>query len=780
MNTYLQAGTALALLFAAAPVMAAEAPKAEAATAAAPAEEITEVIVYGQGQSRQLQTLKGSELSLEAAGTSPLKAIDKLPGVSFQSADAFGAYEWSTRITLRGFNQNQLGFTLDGVPLGDMSYGNHNGLHISRAIISEDVGRVDLMQGAGALSTASTSNLGGTLQFFSRNPAQDMGGELAGTIGSDSMHRLYGRFETGTLESLGGLRAFVSVADQKSDKWKGGGEQKQQQISAKAVLPLGEGELTGFINHSERREQDYQDMSFEMIGRLGRDWDNFQPNYAAAIGVATTLNNPALYVSGQLDPSSGYWTGKGVNPYAAYGVANPDDAYYYGAGVRDDDLMALSYETPINDMIKVSGTIYNHTNKGQGLWVTPYTVSPNFGTAGATTNNAPLSIRTTEYDIDRTGAFGEVNFDLGAHQVTAGLWVEDNDFNQARRFYGETLNAPSRDSLGFQSNPFKTSWEYKFNTKTTVGYVQDVWTLSERLKLNYGFKAMKVENSVSTVTGSALSGKIKSDDSFLPQAGIVFKALPEVELFGSYSENMAAYVSAATSGPFGSQSQTIVNYVSQNLKPESSKTFEGGLRLNLSNFRGVAAVYHVDFSDRLLAIQQGASILGNASVLSNVGSVKTNGVELGGTWRFTDSLRLSSSYSYNDSKYADNYTSNGVTYQTKDKSVVNTPKHMLSADLSYDNGTLFATAGAKYTGDRYYTYENIGGKVEGFTTVDATLGYRFPANIDVQLNVTNLTDENYISTVGSGGFVNRDTAGTTMTLLPGAPRQAFVTVRKRF
>ena len=75
-------------------------------------------------------------------GTSPLKAIENLPGVNFQSADPYGAYEWSTRIVVRGFNQNQLGFTLDGVPLGDMTYGNHNGLHVSRAIPSETVARV--------------------------------------------------------------------------------------------------------------------------------------------------------------------------------------------------------------------------------------------------------------------------------------------------------------------------------------------------------------------------------------------------------------------------------------------------------------------------------------------------------------------------------------------------------------------------------------------------------------------------------------------------------------
>ena len=44
------------------------------------------------------------------------------------------------RISIRGFNQNQLGFTLDGVPLGDMTYGNLNGLHVSRAVISENLG----------------------------------------------------------------------------------------------------------------------------------------------------------------------------------------------------------------------------------------------------------------------------------------------------------------------------------------------------------------------------------------------------------------------------------------------------------------------------------------------------------------------------------------------------------------------------------------------------------------------------------------------------------------
>jgi len=162
---------AIALVLATPTVMAAT----EADSSAASAKELDAVSVIGEGETRQVQTLQAIDLKRAVPGTSPLKVMDKLPGVNFTSSDPFGAYEWSTRITVRGFNQNQLGFTLDGIPLGDMSYGNHNGLHISRAAMAENIDYVELAQGAGAASTASTSNLGGTAQFFTRDPSMEYG-----------------------------------------------------------------------------------------------------------------------------------------------------------------------------------------------------------------------------------------------------------------------------------------------------------------------------------------------------------------------------------------------------------------------------------------------------------------------------------------------------------------------------------------------------------------------------------------------------------------------------
>ena len=163
------------------------------------------------------------------AGTSPLKAIEKMPGVNFQSADPYGAYEWSTRISIRGFNQNQLGFTLDGVPLGDMSYGNHNGLHISRAIPSELVGRVELSQGAGAIDIASTSNLGGAVEFFSADPGREFG-VRRGSRCSVPIRRAAPSPSSTAASSAAALAPISPSSTASTDKWKGGGDQETAHV----------------------------------------------------------------------------------------------------------------------------------------------------------------------------------------------------------------------------------------------------------------------------------------------------------------------------------------------------------------------------------------------------------------------------------------------------------------------------------------------------------------------------------------------------------------------
>lgn len=109
------------------------------ATVALSAQTLDTVSVIGQGETRQVQRIGTVDKQVLPPGTSGQKILDRLPGVSVQSNDAFGANEESQSITLRGFDKSRLGYTLDGIPLGDNSYGNYNGLSIARALIAENL-----------------------------------------------------------------------------------------------------------------------------------------------------------------------------------------------------------------------------------------------------------------------------------------------------------------------------------------------------------------------------------------------------------------------------------------------------------------------------------------------------------------------------------------------------------------------------------------------------------------------------------------------------------------
>ena len=740
-------------MFVAASVLSAASVAQQPAVApAADASQLEEVVIFARGVARQQQQVTAEQIDYLPAGTSPLKAIEKLPGVNFQSADPFGSYEWSTRIVVRGFNQNQLGFTLDGVPLGDMSYGNHNGLHISRAVPSEDVGRVSLSQGAGALSTASTSNLGGTLEFFTLEPAADFGGRVDLTGGSDSTRRIFGRFDTGALGG-NGPRISLSAVDGTTDKWKGSGEQQQRMYSLKAVQPIGDtGSVTAYYNYSDRAERDYQDLSFDIIRRRGEDWDNWAPDWSAAVAAAQAC--------------------------AASGFGNAvacDDAYWDAAGIREDSLAYLGLDLPSDDGLSFSARVYMHQNEGQGLWGTPYVPTP---------GGAPLSVRTTEYDIDRQGALATVGWTLGGHALEAGVWIENNDFNQARRFYSESsLAGPTQSFTSFRSDPLLTQWEYAFETKTMQYHLQDEFSIGETLKFVAGFKGMKVENSATTITGPNKSGTIEAQENFLPQLGFTWAPWEGGELFGLAARNARAFVSANTAGPFSTSAAGFVA-IRDVLKPETSDTMELGWRFRGDSLEGVLAAYRIKFKDRLLAIQQGPGIVGNPSVLANVGGVSTNGFEAAVNWRPMQHVAWFSSFAWNDSTFDQNYTTNGNVVLVGGKTVPDAPEMMLKTELTYDNGMFFARADANYTDGRYYTFLNQG-SVPSYTLFNASAGFRFAGlamfeELSVQAAVTNIADKFYISTVGSNGFVNADPNGTAQTLLRGAPRQVFVSVKAKF
>ena len=739
---------------------AADAP-APAAAAADQAKTLKAVSVIGQGETRQVQRITAADLKLLPPGTSALKVLQSKPGVHFESADPFGNYEWSTRISLRGFNQNRLGFTLDGIPLGDMSYGNSNGLHISRALIAENLGGAELAEGIGSLGTASTGDLGGTIQFYSSDPTPDYGITLEQGFGSDNARRTYARLDTGDHH---GFAMYLSGATSEVDKWKGAGAQKQTQFNGKAVYDFGDSQVGALLTTSSRDETDYQDLSLSLEKRLGWNWDNFAPDWNRAVAVANQYQTTGTVSNG--------------------GVTTVDDAYYDARGLRNDTVASVFGDFALSDDVHLKATTYYHNDRGQGHWWTPY--QPSYP---GTPQQTPISIRTTEYGIDRAGITASLSWTVGIHHLEGGFWYENSNHTVQRNYYFVT--GPISDTY-FLRDPNLRLFYQHYQTTTRQFYLQDSFKLlDDKLAIDVGFKSPDTRVTAAAVPGtltygtarSYANGTLVAKKAFLPQVGASYQLGGGNEVFGSYAQNIAAYQAGIT-GPLAT-TQAAFDLFGKQLKPEQSRTIEGGFRRTTENYQASLALYDVKFSNRLLVVSQCAGIVGCPSAYANVGSVSSRGAELALNVKLLPQLRWSNSLSYNRSRYDNNYLNGTTLVQTKGKTVVDSPAQLIFTELAWTPGAWDLRLSANYTSKRYYSYLNDA-SVPAFWLVNAEAAYDFGKlgsavqDLRLALNVTNLANKRYFATIGSNGFVTSDPGGNYQTLLAGAPRAAMLTATVQF
>ncbi|HEY0794374.1 MAG TPA: TonB-dependent receptor, partial [Acidisarcina sp.] len=638
-------------------------------------DKVTEtVIVTAPGEIRSEQSVDSTMMLESAAGTSPIKIISELPSVSVNTADPYGSYEWATRISVRGFNQNQLGFTLDDVPLGDMSYGNYNGLHISRAIMDENIGRIVLSQGTGALETASTSNLGGTVQFYSVDPSDTRGVSFAQSVGSFNAFRSVGRFDSGVIG--GHTKFYLAGVYQGTDKWRGAGDigQNYYQINGKAVHYFGStGVLTGFLNYSDRREVDYQDDNKVWVQKLGYSWDNFG-NWAQAVQAGFACNGVGSYPApvDQLNANE-----------------DPCDAGYYGgSGLRKDLIGGVTYRAVLSPQLTLKVTGYGHHDAGRGLWFNPYAPSP---------GGSPISLRTSEYGIGRGGFLASLAYETTRNKVEGGVWVERDNWDLARRFYATSIASPLHSLTDFPKNPFATQWAYNFGTTVYQIHLQDSYKVSNAVTVSAGFKTVE-SNTDGELTaafkasplyppGKYAQGSLESGKPFLPQFGASWKINPTSEMFGDVAYNVRSYVPGGYgfgNSPWGT-TQAGFDLLKTTLKPETAWSEEGGYRLNARRASLQASYFHVNYNDRLLAVARGTGIQGLASVLSNVGGVTTNGADVAVTFQLGNGVSLYNGGTLSRSLYNDNVLApdGSVLYATSGKVDLDSPEGLYKTELAW-------------------------------------------------------------------------------------------------
>jgi iron complex outermembrane receptor protein len=732
----------------------------------------------GQNRDRTVNLLGKVALTTLPPGTSALKAVERFPGVNFQSSDPWGLYEWSNRVSMRGFLTSQIGQTFDGITLGDMSYGNFSGLGIGRAVDVENMGAVSVLQGTGALGTASSNNLGGVIEYTSDDPRNTRGLFVKQAFGTANAFRTTGRWDTGLLshaDGKAGFKGYVSVSRYDTDKWKGSylraspslggdllgdnglfraGEQWQEQVNVKLQEIWGPHKFTVFYNFSNRTEGDYADLSLGRFNTSGRDWDQF-----------TDWNVARQFATSQ----------------------TPDEAYWQSAhGARLDNLFYAKADFGLGERSRFFLQGYAHTNEGAGDWHAP--------SYGGAFSPDPIYFRQTQYDTERFGFLGRFNTTIAGNAIEAGFWYEDNTPTIRRKGW-RLQNYQAGPTVNF-SDVLILFFDRTGEIATTQAFVQNTNTLfGDRLKLTYGVKYLQVDadfrSNGRTDPNARLAPDVArpsfsapTDGRILPQVGAVWQATRAVQLYGNVSQNMNVFPYSPQTGIYNTSAAGF-QFFRDNVDNELATSIEGGVRLKRETIEASLGAYTIDYRNRLIGVAVCPPTATCVSSFNNVGSLSSMGAEGLFLWKVSPSVTWFTSASYTDATIDEDYFTNPSNPATRvrsgGKTVVDMPNVLATTNLRWERGNWFATGGARYVGERYFTVENDL-SVPSYTLVDAGLGWSVPRawaarELRLQLNVLNLLDEEYIGVMGTNGFTVR---GDNQTLQPGPSRQVFFSVSTIF
>ena len=313
------------------------------------------------------------------------------------------------------------------------------------------------------------------------------------------------------------------------------------------------------------------------------------------------------------------------------------------------------------------------------------------------------------------------------------------------------------------------------NYTNTIGvYAFDTMSFGDKWLLNLGVRFddysvtgrdVAVTSASGVITGTTITPR-KGDWQFTNyQVGLVYKPVANGSLYVSYgtSSTPPTIAGGDQNTGAGAGSGNLANVL---LDPEDITSAEAGVKWAFFRERlsASAAIFHMTRENAQIQIASG--------VYAQVGETMVQGVEIGVTGRVTPAWMVFGGYTYMDSELVRG-AYNGVN---QGEQLANTPEHTFSLFTTYDLNERFS-----FGGGAYYSSDSYGGNQGGaggggnrvfapaYWKFDLYAAYRIRENLDLQLNVKNVGDEEYIAQ--TNGVHHADY---------GPGRQAILTLNVRF
>ena len=243
------------------------------------------------------------------------------------------------------------------------------------------------------------------------------------------------------------------------------------------------------------------------------------------------------------------------------------------------------------------------------------------------------------------------------------------------------------------------------------------------------------------VTDPAGTKRSSDKDFFNWQAGITFKPAENGSIYASYATSSNPVGVDAGDGSEGISTGTSA-YIND-LDPEEVKTYEIGTKWDVLNNRLnlTAAIFRTEKTNTRATDTDGLT--------RNIGETRVDGIELGANGNITNKWAVSAGYTYLDSELIDGgFTKVGSDYVASPNNgnqVQNVAKNSATLWTTYQvlpqlNLGVGAIAMDKVYGDAANTKF-----VPGYVRYDAMARYNVNKNVDLQLNVNNLSDKRYFT-----------------------------------
>lgn len=471
-----------------------------------------------------------------------------------------------------------------------------------------------------------------------------------------------------------------------------------------------------------------------------------------------------------------------------------DSTNFYGLDDdRDDvelDMATVTVEVDLTD----NTSLHNITRWGQtrqDYMLSAIMASSSYFNTPDINDPGSWSIRRLVNLKDQTNSImanqtGLVTFwDRGSMSHTFSYGVEFTREKQETRglategAYPDTVNLYNPQSNGSNFDVVRTGASSKGSTDTVSAYLFDVMEFGEHWQINTGVRLDRYYTDYSSTasctggrrdpdacTGQPLGTLVPNVDATTSdnlvnwKLGAMYKFTPNFNVYADYA--VSAQPPGGNSLSLSSNENSADN---PKFDPQEAVTEEVGSKWNLANNKLLlsAALYRTTVTN----LVEEDPTDGN---YYQTGEKVVQGVELSAVGNITSNWNVSAGFTTMNATITDGDAdaadeSNDLTY-TPDRAFTSWTTYRLPFNLTIGGG-------ARYTGGLKRGADGAVGTpdhTESYWVFDAMASYPLGKHADLQLNVYNLFDEDYVASINKSGYRYN----------PGVPLSALMTLNVKF